>query len=165
MNELFSKLYKEAEKIKQWKRTVETELNQKERKLQENRKIIEAQNKTIQELQFENEKLHLKLEDEICENKDLLKEAAASRHLCNLLKETCTHFTEKTSKLKEEAEKVDKFEKECKLEMNNLKKQMENKTKCIEELQQENKMLKKKITAESKKSNTYEGKVGLNNIV
>ncbi|KAM3669501.1 LOW QUALITY PROTEIN: synaptonemal complex protein 1-like [Ammospiza maritima maritima] len=44
-------------------------------------------------------------------------------------------------------------------QMNNLKKQMENKTKCIEELQQENKVLKKKITAESKKSNTYEGKV------
>ncbi|KAM3664015.1 synaptonemal complex protein 1-like [Ammospiza maritima maritima] len=255
-NELFSKLYKEAEKIKQWKLTVETELNQKERKLQENRKIIEAQKKAVQELQFENEKLHLKLEDEICENKDLLKEAAASRHLCNLLKETCTRFAEKTSKyeqekeatiqlyeelhsniermtvafeelrvqaendrlemsfkLKEEAKKVDKFEKECKLEvsqkekrfnrqaapmfhsyiaivqfrineleslkekmaktgeemkstldereenMNNLKKQMENKTKCIEELQQENKVLKKKITAESKKSNTYEGKV------
>ncbi|NXQ54322.1 SYCP1 protein, partial [Anthoscopus minutus] len=170
MNELFSKLYKEAEKIKQWKLTVESELNQKERKLQENRKIIEAQNKAIQELQasiFENEKLHLKLEDEICENKDLLKEATASRHLCNLLKETCTHFTEKTNKyeqekketrqlyeelhsniermtvafeelhvqaekdrlemsfkLKEEAEKVDKFEKECKLEVNQKEKQI-----------------------------------------
>ncbi|XP_066426190.1 synaptonemal complex protein 1-like isoform X12 [Molothrus aeneus] len=44
-------------------------------------------------------------------------------------------------------------------EMNNLKKQVENKTKCIEELQQENKVLQKKLTAESKKSNTYEGKV------
>ncbi|NXO24316.1 SYCP1 protein, partial [Cisticola juncidis] len=170
MNELFSKLYKEAEKIKQWKLTVESELNQKERKLQENRKIIEAQNKIIQELQasiFENEKLSLKLEDEICENKDLLKEASASRHLCNLLKETCTHFTEKTSKyeqekeemrqlyeelhsniermtvafeglrvqaendrsemsfkLKEEAEKVDKFKKECKLEVSQKEKQI-----------------------------------------
>ncbi|NXE43259.1 SYCP1 protein, partial [Ptilorrhoa leucosticta] len=170
MNELFSKLYKEAEKIKQWKFSVESELNQKERKLQENRKIIEAQNKAIQELQasiFENEKLRLKLEDEICENKDLLKETTASRHLCNLLKETCTHFTEKTSKyeqekeetrqlyeelhsniermtvafeelrvqaendrlemnfkLKEEAEKVDKFEKECKLEVNQKEKQI-----------------------------------------
>ncbi|NXE99224.1 SYCP1 protein, partial [Menura novaehollandiae] len=170
MNELFSKLYKEAEKIKQWKLTVESELNQKERKLQENRKIIEAQNKAIQELQasiFENEKLRLKLDDEICENKDLLKESTASRHLCNLLKETCTHFTEKTSKyeqekeetrqlyeelhsnvermtvafeelrvqaennrlemsfkLKEEAEKVDKFEKECKLEVNQKEKQI-----------------------------------------
>ncbi|OWK50078.1 Synaptonemal complex protein 1, partial [Lonchura striata] len=170
MNELFSKLYKEAEKIKQWKLTVESELDQKERKLQEDKKIIEAQNKTIQELQasiFENEKLHLKLEDEICENKDLLKEAAASRHLCNLLKETCSHFTEKTSKyeqekeetmqlygelhhnlermtvafeelrvqtendrlemsfkLKEEAEKVDKFEKECKLQVIQKEKQI-----------------------------------------
>ncbi|CAM9847678.1 unnamed protein product [Bubo scandiacus] len=163
MNELYSKLYKEAEKIKRWKLTVESELKQKERKLQENRKIIEAQRKAIQELQasiFQNEKLSLKLEDEICENKDLLKENGASRHLCNLLKETCTHFTEKSTKyehekeetrqlymelnnniermvmsfeelrvqaentrlemcfkLKEEAEKVDKFEKECKLEV------------------------------------------------
>ncbi|KAM4756042.1 synaptonemal complex protein 1 isoform 3-T3 [Cyanocitta cristata] len=166
-NELFSKLYKEAEKIKQWKLTVESELNQKERKLQENIKIIEAQNKAIQELQFENEKLRLKLEDEICENKDLLKETTALRHLCNLLKETCTHFTEKTSKyeqekeetrqlyeelhsnmerltvafeelrvqadndrlemnfkLKEEAEKVNKFEKECKLEVSQKEKQI-----------------------------------------
>ncbi|RLV83465.1 hypothetical protein DV515_00016448, partial [Chloebia gouldiae] len=170
MNELFSKLYKEAEKIKQWKLTVESELDQKEGKLQEDKKIIEAQNKTIRELQasiFENEKLRLKLDDEICENKDLLKEAAASRHLCNLLKETCTHFTEKTSKyeqekeetmqlygelhrniermtvafeelrvqaendrlemsfrLKEEAEKVNKFEKECKLEVTQKEKQI-----------------------------------------
>ncbi|XP_071884413.1 synaptonemal complex protein 1 isoform X1 [Anas platyrhynchos] len=167
MNELYSKLYKEAEKIKRWKLTVESELNQKERKLQENRKIIEAQRKAIQELQFENEKLSLKLEDEICENKDLLKENSTSRHLCNLLKETCTHFTEKSTKyeheredtrqlhvelnnnierlivafeelrvqaentrlemcfkLKEEAEKVDKFEKEYKLEVSMKEKQI-----------------------------------------
>ncbi|NXE74219.1 SYCP1 protein, partial [Cochlearius cochlearius] len=170
MNELYSKLYKEAEKIKRWKLTVESELKQKERKLQENRKIIEAQRKAIQELQasiFENEKLSLKLEDEICENKDLLKENSSSRHLCNLLKETCTHFTEKSTKyehereetrqlyvelnnnvermiiafeelhvqaentrlemcfkLKEEAEKVDKFEKECKLQVSTKEKQI-----------------------------------------
>ncbi|NWU87374.1 SYCP1 protein, partial [Onychorhynchus coronatus] len=170
MNELYSKLYKEAEKIKQWKLTVESELNQKERKLQENRNIIEAQHKTIQELQasiFENEKLRLKLEDELCEKKDLLKESTASRHLCNLLQETCTHFTEKTGKyeqereetrqlyeelhssvermtvafeelrvqaendrlemgfkLKEEAEKMDKFERECKLEVSQKEEQI-----------------------------------------
>ncbi|XP_062450809.1 synaptonemal complex protein 1 [Rhea pennata] len=167
MNELYSKLYKEAEKIKQWKVTVELELKQKERKLQENRKIIEAQRKAIQELQFENERLSLKLEDEICENKDLLKENSASRHMCNLIKETCTHFTEKSTKyehereetrqlyvelnnniermimafeelrvqaentrlemcfkLKEEAEKADKFEKEYKLEVSMKEKQI-----------------------------------------
>ncbi|NXX42096.1 SYCP1 protein, partial [Tricholaema leucomelas] len=167
MNELYSKLYKEAEKIRRWKLTVESELKQKERKLQENRKIIEAQRKAIQELQFENEKLSLKLEDEISENKDLLKENSASRHLCDLLKETCTQFTEKSTKyehereetrqlytelhnnvermimafeelrvqaensrsemsfkLKEEAEKVEKFEKECKMEISMREKQI-----------------------------------------
>ncbi|NWR61093.1 SYCP1 protein, partial [Bucorvus abyssinicus] len=170
MNELYSKLYKEAEKIRRWKLSVESELKQKERRLQENKKIIEAQRKAIQELQasiFENEKLSLKLEDEICENKDLLKENSASRQLCNLLKETCTHFTEKSTKyehereetrqqyvelnnnvermimafeelrvqaestrlemcfkLKEEAEKVDKFEKEWKLKVTVKEKQI-----------------------------------------
>ncbi|XP_010219519.1 PREDICTED: synaptonemal complex protein 1 [Tinamus guttatus] len=106
MNELYSKLYKEAEKIKRWKVTVESELKQKERKLQENRKIIEAQRKAIQELQFENEKLSLKLEDEICENKDLLKENSASKHMCNLLKETCARFTEKSTKYEHEREET-----------------------------------------------------------
>ncbi|NXM90088.1 SYCP1 protein, partial [Oenanthe oenanthe] len=165
----FSKLYKEAEKIKEWKVTMESELNQKEREHQEDRKIIEAQNKAIKDLQasLKNDKLYLQLEDALCEREDLLKEATASRHLCNLLKETCTHFTEKTSKyeqereetrqlyeelhgniermtlafeelrvqteedrlemsfkLKEEAEKVDKFEKEYKLEVIQKEKQI-----------------------------------------
>ncbi|NXA52619.1 SYCP1 protein, partial [Nothocercus julius] len=109
MNELYSKLYKEAEKIRRWKVTIESELKQQERKLQENRKIIEAQRKAIQELQasiFENEKLSLKLEDEICENKDLLKENSASKHMCNLLKETCAHFTEKSTKYEHEREET-----------------------------------------------------------
>ncbi|XP_029769676.1 synaptonemal complex protein 1 [Terrapene carolina triunguis] len=106
MHELYSKLYKEAEKIKRWKLTVESELKQKERKLQENKKIIEAQRKAIQELQFENEKLSLKLEDEICENKDLLQENSATRHLCNLLKETCARSTEKSNKYEHEREET-----------------------------------------------------------
>ncbi|KAM7169872.1 synaptonemal complex protein 1 [Macrochelys suwanniensis] len=106
MHELYSKLYKEAEKIKRWKATVESELKQKERKLQENKKIIEAQRKAIQELQFENEKLSLKLEDEICENKDLLQENSATRHLCNLLKETCARSTEKSNKYEHEREET-----------------------------------------------------------
>nr|XP_025038277.1 synaptonemal complex protein 1 isoform X5 [Pelodiscus sinensis] len=106
MHELYSKLYKEAEKIKRWKATIESELKQKERKLQENKKIIEAQRKAIQELQFENEKLSLKLEDEICENKDLLQENTATRHLCNLLKETCARYTEKSNKYEHEREET-----------------------------------------------------------
>ncbi|KAI5255497.1 Synaptonemal Complex Protein 1 [Manis pentadactyla] len=74
MSRLYSKLYKEAEKIKKWKVDVDSELKQKENKLQENRKIVEAQRKAIQELQFENEKVSLKLEEGIQENKDLIKD-------------------------------------------------------------------------------------------
>lgn len=51
MNELYSRLYKEAEKIKRWKVSVLYELKEKEKKLQENRKIIETLRKAIQELQ------------------------------------------------------------------------------------------------------------------
>ncbi|XP_034499895.1 synaptonemal complex protein 1 [Ailuropoda melanoleuca] len=106
MSRLYSKLYKEAEKIKKWKVSVESELKQKENKLQENRKIIEAQRKAIQELQFENEKVSLKLEEGIQENKDLIKENNATRHLCNLLKETCARSSEKTKKYEYEREET-----------------------------------------------------------
>ncbi|KAB1273552.1 Synaptonemal complex protein 1, partial [Camelus dromedarius] len=98
--------FEEAEKIKKWKVSVESELKQKESKLQENRKIIEAQRKAIQELQFENEKVSLKLEEGIQENKDLIKENNATRHLCNLLKETCARSAEKTKKYEYEREET-----------------------------------------------------------
>ncbi|KAM8999237.1 synaptonemal complex protein 1 [Sarcophilus harrisii] len=106
ISRVYSKLYKEAEKIKKWKVNIEFELNQKEKKLQENRKIIEAQRKAIQELQFENEKVSLKLEDGIQENKELLKENNATRHMCNLLKETCAWSAEKSKKYEYEREET-----------------------------------------------------------
>ncbi|XP_074119254.1 synaptonemal complex protein 1 isoform X2 [Sminthopsis crassicaudata] len=106
ISRVYSKLYKEAEKIKKWKVNIEFELNQKEKKLQENRKIIEAQRKAIQELQFENEKLSLKLEDGIQENKELLKENNTTRHMCNLLKETCAWSAEKSKKYEYEREET-----------------------------------------------------------
>ncbi|XP_015979891.2 synaptonemal complex protein 1 isoform X2 [Rousettus aegyptiacus] len=106
MSKLYSKLYKEAEKIKKWKLDVEFELKQKENKLQENRKIIEAQRRAIQELQFENERVSLKLEERIQENKDLIKENNATRQLCSLLKETCTRSAEKTKKYECEREET-----------------------------------------------------------
>ncbi|XP_054319095.1 synaptonemal complex protein 1 isoform X4 [Pongo pygmaeus] len=106
LSRVYSKLFKEAEKIKKWKVSTEAELRQKESKLQENRKIIEAQRKAIQELQFGNEKVSLKLEEGIQENKDLIKENNATRHLCNLLKETCARSAEKTKKYEYEREET-----------------------------------------------------------
>ncbi|XP_074044608.1 synaptonemal complex protein 1 isoform X2 [Macrotis lagotis] len=106
INKVYSNLYKEAEKIKKWKVNIEFELNEKEKKLQENRKVIEVQRKAIQELQFENEKVSLKVEEGIQENKDLQKENKATRHLCNLLKETCAWSAEKSKKYEYEREET-----------------------------------------------------------
>ncbi|XP_016848847.2 synaptonemal complex protein 1 isoform X2 [Anolis carolinensis] len=106
VTELYSRLYKEAEKIKRWKVTVEYEVKEKERKLQENRKIIEALRKAIQELQFENERLSLKLEDEIHEHRDLLKESNTTRHFCDLLKERFMQSVEKSNKYEQEREET-----------------------------------------------------------
>ncbi|XP_038604708.1 synaptonemal complex protein 1 [Tachyglossus aculeatus] len=106
MSNLYSNLYKELGKIKKWKVNVESDLKQKDKTLVENRNIIGAQRKAIQELQFENEKVSLKLEDGIQENKELLKENNAIRHLCNLLKETCSRSTEKTKKYELEREET-----------------------------------------------------------
>nr|XP_014352435.1 PREDICTED: synaptonemal complex protein 1 [Latimeria chalumnae] len=85
---------------------MDADLRQKEKKLQENKRTIEAQRKAIQELQFENERLSMKLEDKINENKDLTTENNTTRHLCNLLKETCTRSTEKMNKYENESEET-----------------------------------------------------------
>ncbi|RXN27403.1 synaptonemal complex 1-like protein [Labeo rohita] len=70
-SQLYSRLLDEAEKIKLWKFKMDSEISQKDRKLQENRKTIETQRKAIQELQFANESLSMKLEDQLNENEDL----------------------------------------------------------------------------------------------
>ncbi|XP_028358947.1 synaptonemal complex protein 1 [Phyllostomus discolor] len=206
MSRLYSKLYKEAEKIKKWKVNVESELKQKENKLQENRKIIEAQRKAIQELQFENEKVSLKLEEGIQENKDLIKENNATRHLCNLLKETCTRSAEKTKKyeyereetrqvyldlnnniekmviafeelrvqaensrlemhfkLKEDYEKIQHLEEECKKEVNDKEKQVS--LLLIQNTEKENKVkeLISQLEESGDKVNQLEEKIKLQN--
>lgn len=49
--QLFSKLFDEVEKIRCWKVQTDSDATEKERKLQENKRIIENQSRTIQELQ------------------------------------------------------------------------------------------------------------------
>eukprot|EP00076_Gallus_gallus_P030107 XP_015154501.1 thyrotropin subunit beta isoform X1 [Gallus gallus] len=66
---------------------------------------------------------------------------------------------ENTKSIENEILKKEKQLKMLENKLSNMKKQVENKTKCIEELQQENKVLKKKMAAESKKTSSYEGKV------
>ncbi|XP_063811516.1 synaptonemal complex protein 1 [Pseudophryne corroboree] len=106
INQLYSKLLREAEKIKKWKSVVEVEVKDKDTKLQEKRKMIDAQRKVIQELQFENENLRLKLEDVILENEDLINQSNATRHLCNLLKDTCDRAAEKADAYESEIDET-----------------------------------------------------------
>uniref|UniRef100_A0A8C6W5U7 Synaptonemal complex protein 1 n=1 Tax=Nannospalax galili TaxID=1026970 RepID=A0A8C6W5U7_NANGA len=58
------------------------------------------------DFEFENEKVSLKLEEESEENKDLIKENNATRHLCDLFKETCARATEKTKKYEYERDET-----------------------------------------------------------
>uniref|UniRef100_H2LQ46 Synaptonemal complex protein 1 n=2 Tax=Oryzias latipes TaxID=8090 RepID=H2LQ46_ORYLA len=104
--ELYSKLFDEIEKIKFWKVKVESETMQQERKLQESKITIETQRKAIQELQFGNESLSVKLEEQIGENEDLRNKNSATRNLCNILKETFQWSTEKMQLFESEREET-----------------------------------------------------------
>lgn len=93
--QLYTKLFDEVEKIKCWKVKIDSDTVQKERKLYENKRTIETQRKAIQELQFGNESLSIKLEEQICENEELRNRNNATRNLCNILKDTFERTAEK----------------------------------------------------------------------
>uniref|UniRef100_A0A286XMZ3 Synaptonemal complex protein 1 n=1 Tax=Cavia porcellus TaxID=10141 RepID=A0A286XMZ3_CAVPO len=58
------------------------------------------------DFEFENERVSLKLDAEIQENKELIKENNATRHLCNVLQESCNRSVEKTKKYEYEREET-----------------------------------------------------------
>ncbi|CAB1333837.1 unnamed protein product [Coregonus sp. 'balchen'] len=94
------------QKVKYWKVKVDSEAVQKDRKLQENKITIETQRKAIQELQFGNESLSIKLEDQISENDDLQNKNNATRNLCNILKDTFERSAEKIHLFESEREET-----------------------------------------------------------
>ncbi|XP_034440531.1 synaptonemal complex protein 1 isoform X1 [Hippoglossus hippoglossus] len=104
--QLYTKLLDEVDKIKDWKVKVDSDTVQKERRLQENKRTIETQRKAIQELQFGNESLSLKLEEQIGENEDLRNKNNATRNLCNILKDTFQRSTEKMHLFESEREET-----------------------------------------------------------
>uniref|UniRef100_A0A3B3V872 Synaptonemal complex protein 1 n=1 Tax=Poecilia latipinna TaxID=48699 RepID=A0A3B3V872_9TELE len=104
--ELYSKLFDEVEKIQSWKVKVENDTAEKERRLQDNKRTIETQRKAIQELQFSNESLSLKLEEQISENEDLRSKNNTTRNLCNILKETFQRSSEKMHLFESEREET-----------------------------------------------------------
>ncbi|XP_063767789.1 synaptonemal complex protein 1 isoform X1 [Eleginops maclovinus] len=104
--QLYSKLFDEVEKVKCWKVKVDSDTVQKERRLQENKRTIETQRKAIQELQFGNESLSVKLEEQISENEDLRNKNNATRNLCNILKDTFQRSAEKMHLFESEREET-----------------------------------------------------------
>ncbi|CAL9704537.1 unnamed protein product [Knipowitschia caucasica] len=93
--QLYSKLFDEVEKIKCWKVKSDSDSVQKDKKLFENQRTIETQRKAIQELQFGNESLSIKLEEQLSENEELRNRNNATRNLCNILKDTFERSVEK----------------------------------------------------------------------
>ncbi|XP_057702683.1 synaptonemal complex protein 1 isoform X2 [Corythoichthys intestinalis] len=104
--QLCSKMFDEVEKIKCWKVKVACDAAQSERKLQENKKTIETQRNAIQDLQFQNESLSVKLEEQLSENEDLRNKHNATRNLCNLLKETFDRAADKMQLFESEREET-----------------------------------------------------------
>uniref|UniRef100_A0A3Q1F791 Synaptonemal complex protein 1 n=1 Tax=Acanthochromis polyacanthus TaxID=80966 RepID=A0A3Q1F791_9TELE len=103
---LYSKLFDEVEKIKCWKVKVDSDSVQNERRLQDNKRTMETQRKAIQELQFGNESLSVKLEEQISENEDLRNKNNATRNLCNILKDTFQWSAEKMHLFESEREET-----------------------------------------------------------
>nr|XP_015814135.2 synaptonemal complex protein 1 isoform X1 [Nothobranchius furzeri]XP_054587383.1 synaptonemal complex protein 1 isoform X1 [Nothobranchius furzeri] len=175
--ELYSKLFDEVDKIKFWKVKVDTDTTQKERKLQENKRTIETQRKAIQELQFGNESLSTKLEEQISDNEDLRIKNDATRNLCDILKKTFQRSAEKMHSFKSEREETHKLfveNSECvqklttafqslhvqveadQQEMQKVKQSLLGFVDLKEKYQQENKMKDEEITKLQSKLNDKE---------
>ncbi|KAM9859312.1 synaptonemal complex protein 1 [Aulostomus maculatus] len=107
--QLYSKLFDEVDKLKCWKVKVDADTLQNERKLQENIRTIETQRKAIQDLQFGNESLSIKLEEQISENEDLRSKNNATRNLCNILKDTFHWSADKMQIFESEREETHQF--------------------------------------------------------
>uniref|UniRef100_A0A3B4FDG3 Synaptonemal complex protein 1 n=1 Tax=Pundamilia nyererei TaxID=303518 RepID=A0A3B4FDG3_9CICH len=104
--QLYSKLFDEVEKIKCWKVKVYSDTVEKERRLQDNKRTIETQRKAIQELQFGNESLSIKMEEQISENEELRNKNNSTWNLCNILKETFDSSVEKIHLFEAEREET-----------------------------------------------------------
>ncbi|XP_023693326.2 synaptonemal complex protein 1 isoform X3 [Paramormyrops kingsleyae] len=96
-SDLCSKLLEEFEKINSWKFELDSEISRKDKLLHENKRTIENQRKAIQELQFENETLSIKLENQMCENTELKNKSSATQNLCTILNDAFERSVEKMS--------------------------------------------------------------------
>ncbi|XP_068711308.1 synaptonemal complex protein 1-like [Montipora foliosa] len=84
---LHTRLHQEAEKIRKWKTSTEIEIKEKEKKLQEAMQTIDSQRKSILDLQFQNESLSSKLQEELAGREEVEHKIICTRDMCNALKD------------------------------------------------------------------------------
>ncbi|XP_020614715.1 synaptonemal complex protein 1-like [Orbicella faveolata] len=84
---LHTRLHQEAEKIRKWEMSTEIEIKEKEKKLQEAVQTIDSQRKSILDLQFQNESLSSKLQEELASREEVEHKIVSTRDMCNALKD------------------------------------------------------------------------------
>ena len=87
LKDLHSRLHQEAEKIRHWKVSTEIEIKQKDKKLSDAMQTIDTLRKSILELQFQNESVSTKLQEEKSMHQETLQKIVGTRDMCNALKE------------------------------------------------------------------------------
>ena len=83
---LHSQLYQQTEKLKQWKINTEIQISDKDRKITEASKTIESLRKSILELQFLNESVSSRLQEEKTLQEEAVQKIGTTRNMCNALK-------------------------------------------------------------------------------
>ncbi|CAH3104597.1 unnamed protein product [Pocillopora meandrina] len=115
IHSLHTRLHQEAEKIRKWKTSTEIEIKEKEKKLLEAVQTIDSQRKSILDLQFQNESLSSKLQEELANREEVEHKIVSTRDLCNVLKDHAAKVEENI--LKGEADRDElRFEDEKRVE-------------------------------------------------
>ncbi|PFX31525.1 Synaptonemal complex protein 1 [Stylophora pistillata] len=87
IHSLHTRLHQEADKIRKWKTSTEIEIKEKEKKLLEAVQTIDSQRKSILDLQFQNESLSSKLQEELANREEVEHKIVSTRDMCNVLKD------------------------------------------------------------------------------
>eukprot|EP00066_Takifugu_rubripes_P022788 XP_011612054.1 PREDICTED: synaptonemal complex protein 1 [Takifugu rubripes] len=104
--QLFSKLFDEVEKIRCWKVQTNSDNVEKERRLHQNGRTIESLQRTIQELQFCNESLSMKMQEHLDDIENLRNKNNVTKNLCNTLNDTFQRTAEKIQLFESEREET-----------------------------------------------------------
>uniref|UniRef100_A0A8C4QKN3 Synaptonemal complex protein 1 n=1 Tax=Eptatretus burgeri TaxID=7764 RepID=A0A8C4QKN3_EPTBU len=126
MSSLHAKLFQEAQKICKWKMTMEFELRQRGDREKDQKWTIDTQRQSLLNLQFDNENLSLKMEEEIHKQKELKEMNTNTRELCNAVKNHCTKVTASVKKTQIQCEETKQVYRTIKAQVEKLQDEFSN---------------------------------------